>query len=139
MVGPWDLTILLTWMCKGNTIAGSEKLLDSRVRFVSEHLSLAVIPPGEDIVPFSSKLLKESAWKFKAMFIDKHHDVLSCPLDHKASWKKRLVHWASDKKMELYLLSAVAPSVIQQRLLVPIQYEAGKHCPYLVIHELAGD
>lgn len=52
------------------------------------------------------------------MFIDEHHDVLSCPPDRVASWK-RLARWASDQEMQLYLLSATAPPTLQQKLLDP--------------------
>lgn len=60
--------------------------------------------------------MKEGAPRFTAMFIDEHHDVLSCPPDHVASWK-RLARWASDQEMPLYLLSATAPPILQQKLL----------------------
>lgn len=52
------------------------------------------------------------------MFIDEHHDVLSCPPDRVASWK-RLARWASDQEMQLYLLSGTAPPMFQQKLLDP--------------------
>lgn len=52
------------------------------------------------------------------MFIDEHHDVLSCPPDRQVSWK-RLARWASVQEIQLYLLSATAPPVLQQRLLDP--------------------
>lgn len=60
----------------------------------------------------------EGVPKFTAMFIDEHHDVLSCPPDREASWK-RLARWASDQEMQLYLLSATAPPILQQKLLDP--------------------
>lgn len=66
--------------------------------------------------PFYSKLAKEGTAKFTSMFIDEHHDVLSCPPDREASWK-RLACWASVQEMPLYLLSATAPPVLQQKLL----------------------
>lgn len=84
----------------------------------SEHLSLAVIPAGENIDSFCSKLAEEGTPKFTAMFIDEHHDMLSCPPDRRVSWK-RLSRWASDQEMQLYLLSATAPPILQQKLLDP--------------------
>lgn len=84
----------------------------------SEHLCLAVIPSGENADPCCSKVTAESVPKFTAMFIDEHHDVLSCPPDREGSWK-RLARWASDQEMQLYLLSATAPPVLQQKLLGP--------------------
>ena len=68
--------------------------------------------------PFCSKLFKEGTPKFTAMFIDEHHDVLSCPPDRVASWK-RLARWASEQEIPLYLLSATAPPALQQALLDP--------------------
>ena len=70
------------------------------------------------LTPFCSELGKEGAPKFMAMFIDEHHDVLSCPPDRKTSWK-RLARWASDQEMPLYLLSATAPPILQKKLLDP--------------------
>ena len=70
------------------------------------------------LTPFYSKLIEEGTPKFTAMFIDEHHDVLSCPPDRAASWK-RLARWASDQGMQLYLLSATAPPILQQKLLDP--------------------
>lgn len=60
----------------------------------------------------------EDAPKFTAMFIDEHHDKLSCPPDREAVWK-RLARWASDQEIPLYLLSATAPPTLQQKLLDP--------------------
>lgn len=84
----------------------------------SEHHPTVVIPTRENVDPFCSKLSKEGAPKFTAMFIDEHHDVLSCPPDRETSWK-RLARWASDQEMQLYLLSATAPPTLQQKLLDP--------------------
>lgn len=67
---------------------------------------------------FYSQLTMEGGPKFTAMFIDEHHDMLSCPPDREASWK-RLACWASDQEMPLYLLSATAPPPLQQKLLDP--------------------
>ena len=83
----------------------------------SKHLSLVVIPPGDDVDSFFRQLIKESM-QFTAMCIDEHHDILSCPQDHDTSWK-RLAQWACDKNMQLYLLSATAPPILQQKLLDP--------------------
>lgn len=79
---------------------------------------MSVILAGENADPFYSKLTEEGTPKFTAMFIDEHHDVLSCPPDRVASWKK-LACWASEQEMPLYLLSATAPPILQQRLLDP--------------------
>jgi hypothetical protein len=73
---------------------------------------------GENVDPLSSQLIKEGAPKFTAMFIDEHHDLLSCPPDREASWKK-LACWTSDQEMPLYLLSTTAPPTLQQKLLNP--------------------
>lgn len=79
---------------------------------------MTAIPATEKIDPFFSKLNKKGAPKFTAMFIDEHHDALSCPPDRKANWK-RLARWASDQEMQLYLLSATTPPTLQQNLLDP--------------------
>ncbi|KAF8131379.1 hypothetical protein EV363DRAFT_1329892 [Boletus edulis] len=67
---------------------------------------------------FCDSLTMKGTPKFTAMFVDEHHDKLSCPPDREAVWK-RLACWASDQEFPLYLLSATAPPTLQQKLLDP--------------------
>lgn len=65
-----------------------------------------------------SQLDKEGTPTFTALFVDEHHDLLTCPPDRETSWKK-LASWVADQDMPIYLLSATAPPALQQKLLEP--------------------
>ncbi|KAF8431214.1 hypothetical protein L210DRAFT_3651281 [Boletus edulis BED1] len=53
---------------------------------------------------------------FTTMFVDEHHDQLSCPPDRVNAWNK-LSTWAASEKMPIVLLSATAPPSLENRFL----------------------